>query len=41
MGYNREQIKEVITSKGYKWFNDHNNKGYDVNIKGYEHFRNE
>jgi hypothetical protein len=34
MGYNREQIKEVITSKGYKWFNDHNNKGYDVNIVG-------
>jgi|TARA_R110000796_G_scaffold20500_1_gene60919 hypothetical protein len=34
MEYNRAQIKEVITSKGYKWFNDHNNKGYDVNIIG-------
>ena len=34
MEYTREQIKEVLTSKGYKWFNDHNNKGYDVNIIG-------
>ena len=32
--YTREQIEEVVKSKGYKWFEDHNNKGYDVNIVG-------
>lgn len=32
--YSREQIKESVTNKGYKWFNDDNNKGYDVNIVG-------
>ena len=34
MEYTKEQIKGVLTSKGYKWFDDHNNKGYDVNIVG-------
>jgi len=34
MEFTREKVKEVIISKGYKWFNDNNNKGYDVNIIG-------
>ena len=32
--YTREQIETAVKSKGYKWFEDHNNKGYDVNIVG-------
>ena len=32
--YTKEQIEKTITSKGYKWFSDSNNKGYDVNIVG-------
>lgn len=32
--YTREQIKTAVESKGYKWFNDNANKGYDVNIVG-------
>jgi hypothetical protein len=32
--YTREQIQIAIESKGYKWFEDNNNKGYDVNIVG-------
>ena len=32
--YTKEQIEKAITSKGYKWFLDSNNKGYDVNIVG-------
>ena len=32
--YTREQIESAVKSKGYKWFEDHNNKGYDVNIVG-------
>jgi len=34
MEFTREKVKEVIVSKGYKWFNDNNNKGYDVNVIG-------
>ena len=34
MEYTREQIKDSVESKGYKWFNDDSNKGYDVNIVG-------
>jgi len=34
MSYTREQIKTAVESKGYKWFNDNANKGYDVNIIG-------
>ena len=32
MAYTREQIEEVLKSKGYKYFT--NDKGYDVNIVG-------
>ena len=34
MKYTREQITEVMASKGYKYFTDNNNKSYDVNIIG-------
>ena len=30
--YTREQIQTAVESKGYKWFHDNTNKGYDVNI---------
>ena len=32
--YTREQIESAVKSNGYKWFEDHSNKGYDVNIVG-------
>ena len=32
--YTREQIQTTVESKGYKWFHDGRNKGYDVNIVG-------
>ena len=32
--YTREQIETSVKAKGYKWFEDINNKGYDVNIVG-------
>ena len=32
--YTREQIQAAVISKGYKWFSDDANKGYDVNIVG-------
>tara|TARA_Y100001963_G_scaffold126053_1_gene178205 strand:- start:206 stop:817 length:612 start_codon:yes stop_codon:yes gene_type:complete len=32
--YTREQIQTAVESKGYKWFHDNSNKGYDVNIVG-------
>ena len=32
--YKREQIESAVKTKGYKWFDDKNNKGYDVNIVG-------
>ena len=34
MGYTKEQIETAVKSKGYKWFEDNSNKGYDVNIVG-------
>ena len=34
MKYNREQIQKTVEDKGYKYFEDNGNKGYDVNIKG-------
>lgn len=34
MCYTRQQIETVVKSKGYKWFEDTANKGYDVNIIG-------
>lgn len=32
--YIREQIESTVKAKGYKWFKDSNNRGYDVNIVG-------
>ena len=32
--YTREQIQSTVEGKGYKYFTDDNNKGYDVNIVG-------
>ena len=32
--YTKEQIEKAVKSKGYIWFEDSKNKGYDVNIVG-------
>jgi len=32
--YTREQIEKAVKAKGYVWFEDAANKGYDVNIVG-------
>lgn len=34
MSYTREQVEVAVKSKGYVWFEDANNKGFDVNIVG-------
>lgn len=34
MSFTKEQVELAVKSKGYKWFNDDSNKGYDVNIVG-------
>jgi len=34
MKYTREQIQTTVEDKGYKYFHDNLNKGYDVNIIG-------
>jgi len=34
MSYTREQIENAVKSKGYAWFDDASNKGFDVNIVG-------
>lgn len=34
MGFTREQIEKTVKSKGYVWFGDLENKGFDVNIVG-------
>jgi hypothetical protein len=34
MNYTLEQVKKAVTDKGYVWFNDDQNKSYDVNIIG-------
>lgn len=34
MSYTREQIEAAVKAKGYVWFNDDVNKGFDVNIVG-------
>jgi hypothetical protein len=34
MTYTRKQIHATVEAKGYKWFHDNSNKGYDVNIVG-------
>ena len=32
--YTKKQIEKAVKSKGYIWFEDSKNKGYDVNIVG-------
>jgi len=34
MGYTREQVEATVKAKGYVYFEDTNNKGYDANIIG-------
>jgi hypothetical protein len=34
MSYTREQVETAVKAKGYVWFEDANNKGFDVNIVG-------
>jgi len=34
MSYTREQIEKAVKAKGYVWFEDKSNKGFDVNIVG-------
>ena len=34
MSYTKEQVEGAVKAKGYVWFEDTNNKGYDVNIVG-------
>ena len=34
MSYTKEQIEKAVKSKGYVWFEDPDNKGFDVNIIG-------
>jgi len=34
MSYTREQIESAVKGKGHVWFEDANNKGFDVNIVG-------
>ena len=34
MGHTKEQVEAAIKAKGYVYFEDTNNKGYDVNIIG-------
>ena len=34
MNYTREQVEAAVKSKGYVWFEDASNKGFDVNIVG-------
>lgn len=34
MSYTREQVEAAVKAKGYAWFEDAANKGFDVNIVG-------
>ena len=34
MSYTKEQVEAAVKAKGYVWFEDSKNKGYDVNIIG-------
>jgi len=34
MGHTREQVEAAVKAKGYVYFEDTNNKGFDVNIIG-------
>lgn len=39
--YIREQVEKTVKAKGYKWFSDSRNKGYDVNIVGIRNSKTE
>ena len=39
--YTREQVEKTVKAKGYKWFSDSRNKGYDVNIVGIRNSKTE
>lgn len=34
MSYTKEAVEKAVKAKGYVWFEDPNNKGFDVNIVG-------
>lgn len=34
MSYTKEQVEATVKSKGYVWFDDNSNKGFDINIVG-------
>jgi len=34
MSYTREQVEKAVKDKGYVWFEDDKNRGFDVNIVG-------
>jgi len=34
MNFTQKQIEDAVKAKGYVWFDDKSNKGYDVNIVG-------
>lgn len=34
MAYTKEQVQNAVKAKGYVWFDDANNKGFDLNIVG-------
>lgn len=40
MRFSKEKVEKVVKSKGYVWFEDRNNKGYDVNIVGIRNMSN-
>ena len=37
MNYTKEKIEKAVKSKGYVWFEDTQNKGFDVNIVGVDY----
>ncbi len=39
--YTIEQVEKTVKAKGYKWFEDSKNKGYDVNIVGIRNSKTE
>ena len=40
MSLTLDAVKKAVVSKGYKWFEDKSNKGYDVNIVGIRNSEN-
>ena len=40
MSLTLDAVKKAVISKGYKWFEDKSNKGYDVNIVGIRNSEN-